>query len=265
MRISTEYVPRLAFDHAGAGELLVLLHGIGGNRTNWRGQMAVFAEHFHVVALDARGYGMSDDYEGPLVFARYADDVLRVLEHFDARRAHVLGLSMGGNIAMDFAIRNPNRVKSLVLCDTDRGGHTFTPEEKRKFLELRLNPLLSGAEPADIALSVAKSLVARNATPQAVEQLVASMSALHKESYIKNLHAILDFDVTRTVRQIVAPTLVIVGNEDPITPVAEAQGIANEVAGAELVVIPGAGHLTNIEMPVEFNRAVLSFLLRQKD
>ena len=92
--------PDLAADLAGDGPLLLMMHGIGGNRTNWRAQLPALSRHFSCVAWDARGYGDSDDYEGPLAFDDFVADVLRVLDHFGADRAHLLGLSMGGRIAM---------------------------------------------------------------------------------------------------------------------------------------------------------------------
>ena len=113
--------PRLACDVAGSGELVVLLHGIGGQRQNWHDQLLVFADDFQVTAWDARGYGDSEDYEGPLDFADFSADLARLLDHFGAARAHIVGLSMGGRIAQDFYEREPQRVASLVLCNTFAG------------------------------------------------------------------------------------------------------------------------------------------------
>ena len=120
----TEHIgpaPRIAVDHMGEGALVVFLHGIGGNRTNWRDQLPVFADRFHAVAWDARGYGMSDDYDGPLDYNDFCNDLLRVLDHFEAHRAHLVGLSMGGSIIQDFYAQHAGRVASMVLADTRPG------------------------------------------------------------------------------------------------------------------------------------------------
>jgi 3-oxoadipate enol-lactonase len=109
--------PQIAIEHVGAGPLAIFLHGIGGNRSNWRDQLGAFAREFHVAAWDARGYGDSDDYEGSLDFGDFADDLLRVLDHFGATRAHLVGLSMGGMIALDFVTRYGDRVATMTLCD----------------------------------------------------------------------------------------------------------------------------------------------------
>src|SRR5690606_4285874 len=112
---------------------LVFLHGIGGNKRNWHDNLEVFGRYWHAVAWDARGYGESDDYEGPLAFTSYADDLIRVLDHFGAEKAHIVGLSMGGRIAMDFADRYPHRLLSLTLCDTHTGFSDLSDEKKREF------------------------------------------------------------------------------------------------------------------------------------
>ena len=116
-RVMVPGAPRIAVEHIGAGPLAIFLHGIGGNRTNWRDQLPAFSRDFHAVAWDARGYGDSDDYDGPLDFGDFAADLRRVLDHFSAQRAHLIGLSMGGVIGLDFVSRYQDRVATLTLCD----------------------------------------------------------------------------------------------------------------------------------------------------
>jgi 3-oxoadipate enol-lactonase len=138
--------PRIAVDHTGEGKLVICMHGIGGNRTNWHDQLPDFGRHFHAASWDARGYGMSDDYEGPLDFHDFARDLVRVLDHFGARKAHLVGLSMGGLIAMDFNARFPERVATLTICDSLPGFSHISPEQSREFIRLRLEPLRAGKE-----------------------------------------------------------------------------------------------------------------------
>ena len=129
-------IPRIAYDHMGEGPLLLLLHGIGGNRTNWHEQLPAFAEDFHALAWDARGYGLSDDYAGALDFGDFSRDIIRLPDHFGAGRVHLCGLSMGGRFAQDFYQRHRERVASLVLCDTFPGGN-IRGERREEFLRLR--------------------------------------------------------------------------------------------------------------------------------
>lgn len=256
--------PRLAFDHTGAGPVVVLMHGIGGNRTNWHDQLPAFSRDFHAIAWDARGYGDSDDYAGPLNFADFANDLCRLLDHVGATRAHLVGLSMGGVIALDCVARFPERVASLTLCDSLPGFSHLTEEQRHEFIRLRQEPLLAGKEPRDIAPIVARTLVSRNPPPGAFERLVASMTALHKDSYIKTVAGSVNYDQVFELERIAVPTLLIVGDEDALTPPAMSQAMARRIPGARLEVITQAGHLSNIEQPAQFNRAVLDFLLEHR-
>jgi 3-oxoadipate enol-lactonase len=251
--------PCLSVDHMGSGELLVLMHGIGGNKRNWHDNLPALAAHWHAAAWDARGYGESDDYPGPLAFTDYADDLPRVLEHFGVEKAHILGLSMGGRIAMDFAERYPERLKSLTLCDTHGGFSTFTEEQKREFLRLRKEPLVNGGEPRDIAVPVARSLSGPNISAEAFAKLVDSLNRLHKESYIKSLEATVAAAPHR-LGNIRVPTHVIVGSHDRLTTPEMCRELAARIPGAKLTVIDDAGHLPNIEQPAAFNTAVIAFL-----
>ena len=265
--IMTDYVPgrpRLAYDHAGAGPAVVLMHGIGGNRTNWHDQLAALAPHFHAVAWDARGYGLSDDYEGPLDFADFSRDLARLLDHLGAASAHICGLSMGGRIALDFHWRYPARVASLALCDTFAGfDASFTAEQRAEFVRSRKEPLLAGKEPRDIAPAVAATLIGPRSPRAAYDRLVASISALHKESYIKAIEAMTAYDRTASLAAIKVPVLLVYGSEDPLTPVKLGREMAAKIADARLVVIEDAGHLPNIERPAAFNAALLEFLREQ--
>ena len=252
--------PRLALDLAGQGPLLLMMHGIGGNRSNWRAQLPAFAPHFSCAAWDARGYGASDDYDGPLAFDDFVTDVLRVLDHFGVERAHLLGLSMGGRIAMRTALLHPTRVATLTLVDTHEGFEAFSPEQRRAFVDSRRAPLLAGKEPADIADAVARSLVGPNARPEHLQQLVDSIAALHKESYIKSLQATVDQVVLGDISQITAPAHFIVGAEDRLTPVAMHHEMAAKMGGAPVSVLAEAGHLSNIEAAEAFNTAALQWL-----
>ena len=257
--------PRIALDHVGAGPLAIFLHGIGGNRTNWLDQLGEFGRYFHAAAWDARGYGNSDDYEGALDFGDFAGDLRRVLDYFNAGRAHLIGLSMGGVIALDFAERFPNRVATLTLCDSLPGFTHLSEAQRAEFIRLRQEPLLAGKEPSDMAPAVARSLLSKNPRAGAYERLVASMAALHKQSYLKTIAGTVNYARRFELENIAAPTHVVVGGEDTLTPPALSREMARRIPGARLTIIEGAGHLSNIEQPEAFNRAVLDFLFEHRE
>lgn len=252
--------PALAVDLAGSGPLAVFMHGIGGNRSNWRDNLPAFAPHFACVAWDARGYGGSEDYDGALAFDDFVDDLLRVLDHFGALRAHLVGLSMGGRIAMRTALLHPDRIATLTLLDTHEGFEAFTPAQRQAFVDSRRAPLLAGQSPADIADGVARSLVGPHATPAQLQQLVDSIAALHKDSYIKSLQATVDQVVLGDISCITAPAHFVVGADDRLTPVAMHHEMAAKLGGAPVTVLPRAGHLSNIENAPAFNAAALEWL-----
>ena len=258
--------PRIAVDHCGAGPLVIFLHGIGGNRSNWRDQMPAVGAHILAAAWDARGYGDSDDYDGPLDFADFSRDLARVIDHFGERAAHLVGLSMGGFIAQDFYRRHPKKVLSLTLADTRNSLRRFNDEA---FLKRREAPLLAGRTPRDIAPELAPTLVSPGASNAVIQRLVESLAALRKESYLKTLRAVTlcgerpefgDSNGFVELKSVNVPTLVICGADDEVTPPAMSVAMAEAIPKARLHIVDGAGHVSNVEKPDEFNDALLTFL-----
>ena len=234
---------------------MLFLHGIGGNRTNWSHQLPFFSAKFKAAAWDARGYGESEDYDGPLQFDVFSADLLRVLDFFGEKKAHIVGLSMGGRIARNFALHHPDRVKSLVLANTTPGFASLGAEGVKRFVEERktLDPEAAAAK-----------LISAKARPGAREELVASLRAVHRESYLKTVEASAAQDIASPLENIRAPTLVITSEDDRLYTPDIARDMARRIAGAQLAVIEGAGHLSNLEQPERFNRLVLDFLENQE-
>lgn len=244
--------PRIALSVAGAGPLAFFLHGIGGNRRHWDRQLTAFSPCFRAAAWDARGYGESDDYEGPLNFSDFGVDLLRVLDFLGEKQAHLIGLSMGGRIARSFALEHPERVACLVLANTSPGFDALTPEEVRKFVEERKSR----------SHEASRRLISPRARPGALEELLAGFDAVHPESYLKTVEASVTQDRGAPLERLRVPTLVVTSEHDPLYPPALARAMARRIPGAEVVEIEGAGHLSNLEQPERFNAAVLDFLLR---
>jgi 3-oxoadipate enol-lactonase len=161
---------------------------------------------------------------------------------------------MGGRIARNFALHHPDRVKSLVLANTTPCFASLGPEGVRKFVEDRkkLDPEAAAAK-----------LISARARPGAREELIASLRAVHRESYLKTVEASAAQDIAAPIENIRAPTLVITSDDDRLYTPDIARDMARRIPGAELAMIEGAGHLSNLEQPERFNRVVLDFLLRQ--
>jgi 3-oxoadipate enol-lactonase len=258
--------PRIAVECSGAGPLLMCLHGLGGNRLSWQPQIPALAREFTVAAWDARGYLDSDDYEGPLHFADFAADLHRALDHFGAERAHLLGHSMGGRIALDFYARHPQRVATLVLADTSAGSaEQASPEKVEQALALRRKPLLEGKSLREIAPSVAHTLVGPQCPPEVFSAAVEALAALHRDSYLKTLETVTRHTQFPPFASVRVPVLVIVGQHDRIATPQYARSMAESFPDARLRVLPRVGHLSNMEDPLAFNAAVLEFLREYRD
>ena len=252
--------PSISVDYLGEGEMIVFLHGIGGNKKNWEENVEFFSSKFLSVAWDTRGYGESDDYLGSLNFQDVLDDLKKVLKYFNKDKAHIVGLSMGGQIATLFYEKFPESVKSLILCDTHFGLSNLSLQEIEKFINLRKEPLLQGKEPIDIAPIVAKTLIGDVNNKIAYDKLVKSISILHKNSYLKTIEASMKTEHRHVFETINIPTLILVGELDTLTPPSMAKEIKKKIPNSLIKVIPNAGHLINIEQPKLFNNYLLSFL-----
>lgn len=251
--------PAIAADVAGDGPLLVFLHGIGGNRSNWREQVAHFSGRYRAVAWDARGYGDSAGLVAD--FHDFADDLARLIRHFGGP-AHVVGLSMGGRIALDAWARTPELIASLTLADTSAGSaETAAPERVEAFLALRRKPLVEdGKTPADIAPGIVAQIAGPNITPAQRDRLIASHAALHADSYLATMAVVTRFTAFSRFEDVAVPALMLVGEHDRVATPAYAATMAAALPNARLHVIPGAGHISNIEAPDAFNAALGHFL-----
>ena len=247
--------PRLAISVAGKGELVLFLHGIRGNRRNWSAQVEAFSERYKAAAWDARGYGDSDDHPGALQFEYFSGDVLRVIEHFGVEKIHLVGLSMGGRIARNVALRWPERVQSLTLVSTSPGFDAMSSEDVMRFVTERKT-----RTPETV-----RKLIGSRARPEAFDQLWESVTQTREESYRKTLEASVAQDRGAPIENIRVPTLVVAGDEDTVYPPEMARDVARRIPGAELVMIKGAGHLVNLERPGRFNEVVMDFLKRQEN
>ena len=253
--------PQIAVDHLGKGPLAVFLHGIGGNRRNWTEQLHVTSPEYHAAAWDMRGYGDSEDYDGPLQIDDICSDLARVLDHFEAPAAHVVGLSMGGMVAQEFYRRHPQRTTTLVLCNTNAGvASDFTEEQRSEFVRLRRQPLLDGKEPRDLLPAMRATLFGSTPPPGAVAAIEQSISSLHKDSYIKAVESIVSWDCSDMLHSIRVPTLLIGSREDRVTPLEPMQAMHERIPGSEFHIIEGSGHLSNLERPQAFNDLLLKFL-----
>ena len=254
----------MAFDDRGEGSpALVLLHGFPFNRTMWREQVEALSGTYRIIAPDLRGHGETSGAGDRLpTMEEMARDVAALLDVLRIEPATVVGLSMGGYVALAFSRLFPERVRALVLADTRAQGDT--EEAKRGREETATRALREGMLPVvDVMLPKLLAPETLASRPEVVERVREMMLGTTAAGAAAALRAMaVRTDQTGFLSAIVAPTLIIVGSDDRLTPPLDAEKMRREIRGSQLEVIEGAGHVSNIERPAEFNRALASFLRR---
>jgi 3-oxoadipate enol-lactonase len=249
----------LAYDDAGpdAGIPLLLVHGHPFDRSMWAPQLARFSAERRVVVPDLRGYGASPgavpDWQA------FADDLGTLLDALRVPRAVVAGLSMGGQIALDLWARYPQRVAGLLLADTTAAGETPGSHTARLAQATRLTQ--EGMDP--YAVEMLYRMVSPRAPAEVARHVLAMMRAADPTGAAAAQRARADRpDRTPDLASVDVPTVVVVGSDDELTPVAEAAAMAERVPGADLVVVEGAAHLPNLEHPAVFDAGLERLLDR---
>jgi 3-oxoadipate enol-lactonase len=233
-------------------------HSLASSRVMWEPQVKPFERDFQVLRCDTRGHGESGAPEGPYSFDLLAEDFIKLLDALQIDRVHFVGLSMGGMIGQALGMAHADRLLSLSLCDT--APHT-SPEAvatwKERIVEVRRDGLEPQLKPTMSRWFTASYLAER---PPMLGKIEAQFIATPVEGYIGCAGAIMKLDNLERLEKIRLPTLVVVGEEDPGTPVSAAKAIQERIPGSRLAIIPGARHLPNIEQEALFNRALFGFL-----
>lgn len=247
------------FDGPEDAPVVILSNSLSSNLSMWDDQMAALTARYRVLRYDQRGHGESEATPGPYSFDLLADDARGLLDRLGIESVHFVGLSMGGMTGMNLGVRHPDILKSLVLCDTS--AHMPPPEMWDERIALaREQGMAATSEPTLARWFTAPFHVAQ---PDAIERVRRMIDTTPVEGYAGCCGAIQAMDQTESISAIDMPTSVIVGADDPSTPVSASRTIHQRIAGSELVVIEGAAHLSNIEQTGVFNAALLDFLSRQ--
>ncbi|WP_298816196.1 alpha/beta fold hydrolase [Chloroflexus sp.] len=250
---------QLRYDDVGSGTPVVLLHAFPLSAALWRAQLTTLSDRFRMIAPDLRGFGGSALTPAPQSLDDYADDVIALLDALGIGQAIFAGLSMGGYIAFALWRKAPERFSGLLLADTRA---TADSEEARATRAANAELVLQEGSAA-LAERLLPNLVAPQVSPALLAELKAIAAANPPAAIAAALHAMAARpDSTPLLNQIRVPVTVVVGDEDRLTPPAEARVLHEGIAGSRLVVIPGAGHLSAIERPAEFNLALTELVMR---
>ena len=241
-------------------DVIVLSNGIFMSTASWGYQVAALKQHFRVLVYDCRGMWKSDHPAGPYSMEQHADDLAALLHALDITVAHIAGISYGGEISMTFALKYPEMVRSLIVSSSVS----------------QIDPLLMAigqswavamqTKDAKTLFSVTLPYNFSENYIQANQELLAATGKKYEqmdfESVSELMAAFIKLELTGELKKIVAPTLVVVGEEDLLKPRKYSEIITREIPNSELLIIPHAAHAVCIEKPGEFNTAVLGFLLR---
>jgi pimeloyl-ACP methyl ester carboxylesterase len=251
---------RLVYEVTGNGPPVVFVHGFTLDMRMWDDQVAPLATSHRVLRYDLRGFGASSNPTVGESFS-HVDDLLALLDHLGIERAAVVGLSMGGWVAQEFALKYPDSVSAVILVDSVLGGRPWSPEASaplESFFRLGAEGRLDEGKAVWLAAPI--FACSRRIAPVAarLEEMVREYGCW--ELLNEDPQLPLDPPAIDRLPEIAAPTLIIVGEEDILDFHEIAARFAAEIPGARTVVLPDAGHMANMDAPDAFNRVLLDFL-----
>ena len=239
---------------------IVLIHAYPMNQLMWESQIPALAEDYRIISYDVRGMGQTTATPFPFTLEILVDDLIALLDHLKITQAVLCGISMGGYISLRTVMRNPERVRGLILCDTmslaDQNiGRLHRHEALQTIQEQGVPAYAEGFSKkvlADWTLQQQPEIVAR------IKKIVSSHSPFAVSCL--TLALVSRFDTTEALAKISVPTLILVGDNDKLIPMENIQLLKDKIPNAELAVLPKAGHMSNVENPEEFNSQLLRFM-----
>jgi 3-oxoadipate enol-lactonase len=250
----------LAYAVSGKGPAVVFVHAFPLGLFMWEAQAAALEATHTVVRFDDRGFGDTPAGDGLLTMERIADDAAALMDHLGISQAVVAGCSMGGYATLAFARRHPDRLKGLVLQDTKAGADNDEGRRNRAVLSDKVRKE-GAAAVAEAFMPKLLGPTTQSEQPALVERVRDAILRTSPQGMIDALAGLAArADSTPSLREIRVPTLVVCGDEDTIIPMADSEGLHRGIGGSRFVVLPKAGHLSNLEQPAAYNEALIAFL-----
>jgi 3-oxoadipate enol-lactonase len=240
--------------------VIIFVHGFPFNKSMWDEQLKVLKENYRVIAYDVRGHGNSDAGTEDFSIDLFANDLINFMDELKIDKTILCGLSMGGYIALNAVDNYPDRFDALILCDTNCIADTPDVKEKRMqaIESIKKNGVEKFADESIKNLFAPESFSTKKAEIAAVRNMIVNTT---KESLYETLRAFYERKETCSkLKNFSLPTLIIVGKEDKVTPVTAAQLIRENIEESFLYMLEHAGHLSNLENPVEFNKQLEEFI-----
>jgi 3-oxoadipate enol-lactonase len=251
---------QLYYEEEGAGAPLVFIHGLGSSTRDWEYQIPEFRKNYRVVAFDLRGHGQSDKPPGPYSLPLFASDTASLLKALGIDAAHIVGISLGGGVALQLAIDAPTLTKTLVIVNS---GPTMvgTGDEARKEVDSRV-AIVQQMGMRGMGQALAPRLFPKPEHASLRDTFVERWAENDPRAYIDALLSMVGWNVTSQLGSIRCPTLVVSSDQD-YTPVVLKGAYVKQMPNAELAVIADAHHAVSIERPQAFNAVLAQFLAKQ--
>jgi pimeloyl-ACP methyl ester carboxylesterase len=249
------------YEEAGRGEPLLMIMGISGDLQGWALQVPELSKHFRVITYDNRGAGRSSAPDRPYSIKQMAGDACALLDHLGIAKAHVLGFSMGGYIAQEFAIAHPERVNKLILLATAPSIDGFGRVLVRSLMDMRRSSMSREQFVRAMApfLYSPELLDDEDRYERAILNSVSNPYSQSDVGFLRQAEAILGFDASDRIASVKSPALVVVGKDDILVPPRNSEKLAKLLPSATLKQLSG-GHIGCIEYPAEYNAAFAEFL-----
>jgi 3-oxoadipate enol-lactonase len=240
--------------------VVTLSHSLATHLGMWEPQVAALARRFRVLRYDTRGHGETEAPEGAYSLDLLAEDARALLDALGVEKTHFCGLSMGGMIGQVLALKHPEMLRSLILCDTS----SRIPAEARPMWDERIRVAAAQGMEPHVEPTIGRWFTAPFVTRHAdvVEPVRTMIRRTKPQGYAGCCGAIKELDLTEQLHAITTPTLIVVGEDDVGTPVAASRTIHERIKGSELVILASASHLSNVEQAEAFNQAVTVFLAK---
>lgn len=251
-------------DDAGAGAIpIIFIHGFPFDKSSWEPQMTFFKKTHRVIAYNIRGFGVSPAGTEKKSIPLFADDLVGLMDGLGISKAVVCGLSMGGYILLNAVYRYPERFAGVILCDTQCIADSEEAKEKRKQTILEIIQAKGLEKFADGFVNNVFSKNTLEHKKRLVDKIKNTILATPQETITETLSALAErADMCASLDEIEVPALIICGREDKVIPLVQSEFLQKAIGSATLHIIEKAGHLSNLERPDEFNKALSDFLVR---
>lgn len=254
--VASVHGTKLYYEIAGTGQDLIFIHGFGLDSRMWDDQFEVFSQHYRVLRYDLRGFGKSPTT--PTEPYAHHTDLLELMIQRGISKAHLVGLSMGGRVAIDFALSFPHLITSLTAVDSVVHGYKFQAFSQTAVSADAKDSGIGAASRRWLHHDLFRPALEKPDVARRLKDIIAAYSGWHWSN--KNPWTPLDPPAVRRLGSIAVPTLIVIGERDLPDFLAIADILNHEIKLSQKVVIPGAGHMCNMEDPVAFNRVLASFL-----